>query len=148
MKGPRHRCPDKVCLSQTAHRGKTLLTPAEIMAQITTLVNLYNSSHGKFPSSSITQRPKEQPLTLTSMGPHTNPNQEAPEPHQIVREISLYPDATTYTHLGGFFAIVQSNVLKCSFHFFPCSSNSGEVVYRELIHLSNTKLPSACRNNS
>lgn len=82
------------------------------------------------------------------MVPHTNPNLEAQEPHQIVREISFYPDAAKYTHLGGFFAIVQSNVLKSSFHFFPCSSNSGEVVYRELVHLSNRKLPSACRKIS
>lgn len=33
MMDPMHRCPDKVCLSQTAHQDKTLWNPIEVTAQ-------------------------------------------------------------------------------------------------------------------
>lgn len=59
--------------------------------------------------------------------------------------LKLRSDATNYTHLSCFSAILQTNVFEWFFHFFSCSSNSWQVIYWELIHLSNIKPLSVCR---
>lgn len=61
--------------------------------------------------------------------------------------MTFYSNATNYTHLSSSSAVLQTNVFKGFFHFFPCSSNSWQVIYWELIHLSNIKAPSVCRKS-
>lgn len=40
------------------------------------------------------------------------------------------------SHLYCLLAVIQPNIFKCFFHFFPSSSDSCEIVDRKLVHLS------------
>lgn len=65
-------------------------------------------------------RSEEQPLTLIYVETYINHNKQI---RFCVRLVAIQMQQK-HTHLSCFFAVIQTNVLKCFFHFFPRSSNS------------------------